>query len=107
MVDLLDAGDIQCAAVAHPSLLAPADLEAVKQAGRPVLFNLAENDEYFTPEMRGVADRVFGQDGRFGRQVWEGTSHGFATRGNVKVDAIRAAKEGAFEASVEWIRKHL
>ncbi len=107
MVDLLAAGDVTCAAVAHPSLLTPADLEAVQRAGRPVLFNLAEHDEYFTPDMRELADGVFGSDARFERRLWDGTGHGFATRGNVKVAAIRAAKEGAFEASVAWIRKHL
>ena len=107
MVDLLVAGDVECATVAHPSLLTPADLDAVKQAGRPVLFNLAEHDEYFTLGMREFADGVFGDDDRFQRRVWEGTSHGFATRGNVKVDTIRAAKEGAFEASAEWIKRNL
>jgi len=107
MVALLAAGEIECAVVAHPSLLTLADLQAVKDAGRPVLWNLAENDEYFTPEMQDIADGVFGGDTRFERRVWAGTGHGFATRGNAKVDSIRRAKEGAFGASVEWLRRHM
>ncbi len=41
------------------------------------------------------------------RLYFEGCKHGFAVRGDISNPKIKAAKEGAFDASVKWLKKYL
>ena len=41
------------------------------------------------------------------REHFDGCSHGFAVRGDMSIPKVKAGKEGAFKASVEWFQKHL
>jgi len=50
-------------------------------------------------------------DGKFKpgykREYFNGCTHGFAVRGDMNNPEVKAGKEGAFKASVEWFLKHL
>jgi len=50
-------------------------------------------------------------DGKFKpgykREYFKGCTHGFAVRGDMNNPEVKAGKEGAFKASVEWFLEHL
>ena len=92
----------------------------------PLLINSCEVDKQFPQESQAIADVVF--EGRFApgykREYWDGCTHGFAVRGDlvsrsmqvlstashVKPQSnpkVKAGKEGAFAASVNWFKKYL
>jgi len=103
---------IKVGVVAHPSLLnVPEDLEkyaAISKA--PLLLNSCTIDHLFPPEAADKADEILG-NGKFApgykREHFEGCSHGFAVRGDLSIPEVKAAKEGSFKASVEWIKKYI
>ena len=99
----------------------------------PLLINSCEVDSQFPKESQAVTDEILGE-GKFTygyeRTYWDGCTHGFAVRGDLVCFAVRsrrtsrkadqftsdvsqsdpkvkAGKEGAFKASVEWLIKHL
>lgn len=99
-----------------------------EQAKAPLLINSCEIDAMFPREAQEKTDAILG-GGRFApgyaRTYWEGCTHGFAVRGDMVrhplEDAtasvadgpeqddprVRAGKEGAFRATVEFLRAHL
>ncbi|KAK2465686.1 hypothetical protein APHAL10511_002230 [Amanita phalloides] len=99
-------------AVAHPSLLkVPDDLEKYASDSKaPLLINGAAVDSQFPPESQAKADEILG-DGKFApgyrREYFDGCTHGFAVRGDMSDPKVKAGKEGAFKATVEWFWKHL
>ncbi|KAJ6568382.1 dienelactone hydrolase endo-1,3,1,4-beta-D-glucanase [Mycena vulgaris] len=108
--DLAFDGVISSAAVAHPSLLqVPADLEKyVSIAKAPLLINSCTVDGQFPPEAQATADKVFaGFAPGYKREYFEGCTHGFAVRGDLSDPKVKAGKEGAFAATVEWMIKYL
>ncbi|KAJ7748792.1 Alpha/Beta hydrolase protein [Mycena maculata] len=110
--DLAFDGILHVSAVSHPSrLVVPDDLEkylAVSKA--PLLINSCEVDKAFPLEAQAQADAIFG-DGKFApgykREYFPGCNHGFAVRGDMSDPKVKAGKEGAFKASVEWFAKYL
>ncbi|KAJ7457954.1 Alpha/Beta hydrolase protein [Mycena galericulata] len=110
--DLAFDGILKVSAVSHPSrLVVPDDLEkyvAVSKA--PLLINSCEVDKAFPLEAQAEADKIFG-DGKFApgykREYFPGCNHGFAVRGDMSNPLVKAGKEGAFKASVEWFAKYL
>jgi len=98
--------------VAHPSLLEkPADLEKyAATAIAPLLINSCEVDNAFPIEAQKQADEILG-NGRFApgyhRNYYEGCKHGFAVKGDMSDSKVKAGKEGAFKASVDWFHKYL
>lgn len=76
----------------------------------PLLINSCEVDQAFPLEAQAQADAILG-DGKFApgykREYFEGCSHGFAVRGDMSNPKVKAGKEGAFKASVEWFAKYL
>ncbi|KAF8581892.1 alpha/beta-hydrolase [Ramaria rubella] len=110
VIDLAKDNTIASAAVAHPSRLVPPgdfhDLVATSKA--PLLINSCEIDNAFPAEACAQADEVLGngkyQPG-YSRQHWLGCTHGFAVRGDVSIPQVKAGKEGAFKATVEWFLK--
>ncbi|KAJ6475996.1 dienelactone hydrolase endo-1,3,1,4-beta-D-glucanase [Mycena vitilis] len=119
---------IKVAIIAHPGLLkTPEDLEAcgiaisslsspstllTTCATAPLLINGCTYDKPFPPAAQEQADAILG-GGKFApgykRMYWEGMEHGFAVKGDL-ADTKRppqAAKEGAFEATVEWLLQYL
>ncbi|KAJ7123781.1 chlorocatechol-degradation protein [Mycena crocata] len=110
--DLAYDGVLEVSVVAHPSrLVIPDDLEkyaAVSKA--PLLINSCEVDNPFPLEAQAQADAILG-DGKFApgyrREYFVGCSHGFAVRGDMSDPIVKAAKENASKASVEWFSKYL
>jgi len=109
--DLAFEGITKATVVAHPSLLqVPADLEKYAQTNIPLLINSCTVDSQFPPESQAKADEILG-NGKFApgykREYWDGCTHGFAVRGNLDDPKVKAGKEGAFKASVEFLIKYL
>ncbi|TBU47534.1 alpha/beta-hydrolase [Dichomitus squalens] len=109
--DFAFTGDFHAVAVSHPSLLKTPDLQKYFEVAKaPLLINSCEVDRQFGPELQQVADEIFGK-GKFApgyqRTYWPGCVHGFAVRGDLSKPEVKAGKEGAFKASVEWLRKYL
>lgn len=99
-------------AVAHPShLKAPEDLEKYKAESKvPLLIVTCEVDRQFPLEAQAIADEVLG-GGKFTpgyeRVHFDGCVHGFAVRGDMSDPKVKAGKEGAFKATVEFFLKYL
>ncbi|GJE91312.1 alpha/beta hydrolase [Phanerochaete sordida] len=98
--------------LAHPSRLdCPADLEKYRDVSKaPLLINTCEVDPAFPLDRQAIADEIFG-NGKFApgyeRTYWEGCTHGFAVKGDLSNPKIKAGKEGAFKASVDFFKKYL
>ncbi|KZS99434.1 uncharacterized protein LAESUDRAFT_688950, partial [Laetiporus sulphureus 93-53] len=98
--------------VSHPSLLQiPADLEKYRDTSKaPLLINSCEVDTQFPKESQVVADELLG-NGKFApgyeRTYWDGCTHGFAVRGDLSNPKVKAGKEGAFKATVDFVKKYL
>lgn len=74
----------------------------------PLLINSCQFDERFPVAAAEKADVVFeGFNPGYKREHWEGCSHGFAVRGDLSDPKIKAGKEGAFKATVEWMIKYM
>ncbi|KAF7333527.1 Dienelactone hydrolase endo-1,3,1,4-beta-D-glucanase [Mycena venus] len=103
---------LKVSAVSHPSrLVIPDDLEKYASVSKaPLLINSCEVDKPFPLEAQAQADTILG-DGKFApgyrREYFPGCSHGFAVRGDISNPLIKAGKEGAFKATVEWFAKYL
>jgi len=98
------------AVVAHPSLLKqPDDLDKyVEKSKAPLLINSCEDDSAFPKPFAEAADEKFASFGPgYRRTYYEGASHGFAVRGDLSKPTVKAAKEGAFKESVEWLIKYV
>ncbi|PCH44448.1 alpha/beta-hydrolase [Wolfiporia cocos MD-104 SS10] len=98
--------------VSHPSMLQiPADLEKYRDVSKaPLLINSCEVDQAFPKEAQATTDELLG-GGKFApgyeRTYWDGCTHGFAVRGDLSNPKVKAGKEGAFKASVEFLNKYL
>ncbi|KAH9991592.1 alpha/beta-hydrolase [Russula vinacea] len=100
---------IHAAVVAHPSLLQPKDLDTyIEKSKVPILINSCDEDNMFPKSFAEAADKKFeGFAPGYRRTYYEGASHGFAVRGDVSKPTVKAAKEGAFQESVQWLIKYL
>jgi hypothetical protein len=76
----------------------------------PILINSCDFDEQLSLERQKVADEILG-DGRYTpgyvREHFPGCTHGFAVVGDMNDPLVKAGKEGAFKATVEFLTKHL
>ncbi|KAF7344180.1 Dienelactone hydrolase endo--beta-d-glucanase [Mycena venus] len=103
--------NVICAGSAHhPSFLdVPGDLEKYAATSKAaLLINSCETDWQFGPDAQAKADEIFANfEPGYKREYFVGCDHGFAVRGDVNVPIIKAGKEGAFKATVEWMRKYL
>ncbi|KAF8626702.1 hypothetical protein AX15_004726 [Amanita polypyramis BW_CC] len=102
---------IDVAVTSHPSLLKiPDDLEKYTSIAKaPLLINTCAVDKQFPLEAKAKADEIFG-NGKFSpgyrREYFEGCTHGFAVRGDMSDPKVKAGKEGAFKAAVEWLKAY-
>ncbi|KAI0077962.1 alpha/beta-hydrolase [Panus rudis PR-1116 ss-1] len=98
--------------VAHPSLLnVPEDIETYKAKSKaPLLINACEIDQAFPIESQEKTVEILG-NGKFAPgfelKYWEGCTHGFAVRGDTSNPKVKAGREGAFKATVEFLIKYL
>ncbi|KAE9401673.1 alpha beta-hydrolase [Gymnopus androsaceus JB14] len=110
--DLAFEGVPKVVMVAHPAMLkSPEDLEMYfTKSSAPLLINSCTDDALFPHEAQAKADEIF-VEGKFApgykREYWKDVSHGFASRGDVTIPVVKAAKEGAFKSSVEWMKQYL
>ncbi|KAJ7697588.1 Alpha/Beta hydrolase protein [Mycena rosella] len=106
VVDLAFDGLVRASALSHPSGLEK--YAAVCTA--PLLINSCEIDRAFPLEAQTQADAILGS-GKFApgykREYFEGCTHGFAVRGDMSDPVVKAGKERAFKASVDWFIKYL
>lgn len=74
------------------------------------MINTYEIDSVFPAEASIKADALFGNE-RFAPgykgKYFEGYERGFAVRGGLKDETVKAGKEGAFKAAVEWFSEKL
>ncbi|KAK7033045.1 protein AIM2 [Favolaschia claudopus] len=111
-VRLVQNNTVTVGTVAHPSLLeVPSDFDLMKaQSHIPIEINNAELDTGFTPDVALQTDAVMA-DGQYPpgylRKQFDGVAHGFAVRANASDPVQVAAKQGAFDTSLAWIKAHL
>jgi dienelactone hydrolase len=100
----------------------------IEKSKVPLLINSCDDDNAFPKSFAEEADKKFaGFAPGYRRTYYEGASHGFAVRGDlVRLHAVslshpephstphvqskptvKAAKEGAFKESVQWLIKYL
>ncbi|CAN3357840.1 hypothetical protein DICA3_C15192 [Diutina catenulata] len=93
---LFDAG---CAA--HPSFVTMDEIKAVE---KPVLFSCAEEDPIFTPESRFEATKALAakKGVRYQFDLFSGTTHGYAVRGDIKDPAVKYAAEKTLGDQLCW-----
>jgi len=113
VLELAIEGELAAGAIAHPSLIQiPTDLERLAASGSKtrILIHSCDIDRMFPPEAQAKADELLG-DGKYQagykRLHWEGCSHGFAVRGDLRDPKVKAGKEGAFKATVELFKSAL
>ncbi|KAI0795812.1 alpha/beta-hydrolase [Abortiporus biennis] len=104
-------GETHVTVANHPSFLkSPEDLERYSTTTAPLLINSCEVDPQFPIEAQAKADEILG-GGKFApgyeRTYWAGCTHGFSVRGDLSDPKVKAGKEGAFKAAVEFIHKYL
>ncbi|KAG6374765.1 dienelactone hydrolase [Boletus reticuloceps] len=109
--DLAFDGIIKVAAVSHPSLLKiPEDLHKFKQTKVPLLINSCEIDQVFSTDSQAQADAILGggliKTDLYRREYFDGCTHGFAVRGDMSNPKVKAGKEGAFKAIVEFFLQY-
>ncbi|KAF7317665.1 Dienelactone hydrolase endo-1,3,1,4-beta-D-glucanase [Mycena kentingensis (nom. inval.)] len=106
--DLAFDGIIKAAATAHPSLLQiPDDLEKYKTTTVPLLINSCTTDQMFPLEAQAKADEILTDFAPgYKRNYFEGCTHGFAVRGDISDPKVKAGKEEAFKATIEWFIQH-
>jgi len=109
---LVQNNTITVGTTAHPSSLdVPTDFVLMKAESHiPIEINNAELDTGFTPALALETDAVMG-DGQYlpgyFRRQFDGVGHGFAVRANASDPVQVAAKQGAFNTSLAWIKAHL
>ncbi|SCU96085.1 LAMI_0F05160g1_1 [Lachancea mirantina] len=102
-IQLIDekAGVADAAAVAHPSFVSMEEIAAVGK--KPLLISAAEEDSIFPPENRHATEAKLQEIGAvYQLDIFSGTSHGFAARGDISNPAVKYAKEKVFYDQVYW-----
>jgi len=100
-----DKDTLTCWAVAHPSFMKVPDLEIVK---KPSLFLCGEKDGMFPQKSRDQAEGILKKNGMSTEFImFPGCEHGFAVRGDEKIDVIRLAKRKALEDASKFFQAHM
>jgi carboxymethylenebutenolidase len=94
------AGATAASAYVHPSMVSKADVAALKN---PSTFAVAESDQFDAPMLAYVRETLPGAE----VVSYPGTCHGFAARGDLRIDSVREGCEGALVQVVNWFRTHL
>ncbi|SCU90710.1 LAMI_0E03290g1_1 [Lachancea mirantina] len=95
-------GVADAAAVAHPSFV---DMEEFAAVGKkPLLISAAEEDSFFPAEYRHSTEAKLQEIGAvYQVDLFSGTSHGFAARGDVSDPVVKYAKEKVFHDQLYWL----
>jgi dienelactone hydrolase len=74
----------------------------------PLSIAAAETDQIFGAENRHKTEYILRETKQdYQINLYSGTSHGFAVRGDLKIKQQRFAKEQAFYQAVAWFDHHL
>ncbi|KAJ7609901.1 alpha/beta-hydrolase [Roridomyces roridus] len=111
-IRLVQNNTIAVGTTAHPAFLTvPDDFDVIKaQSHVAIEINNAELDTGFTPALAVETDGVLGEGQYppgYKRVQFDGVGHGFAVRANASDPVQVAAKQGAFDTSLAWIKAHL
>ncbi|OJD12862.1 hypothetical protein ACJ73_09287 [Blastomyces percursus] len=100
-----EGGGLDVGYVAHPSFVAPEELQAIKG---PYAISAAETDTIFPSNLRHESEEILAKVG-FPWQInlFSGVEHGFAVRGDLSNKEIKFAKEQAFTQAATWFDVHL
>ena len=90
---------------AHPSFIEEDELAAITG---PFSISAAEVDTIFPSEKRHKSEEILIKTGQpWQINLFSGTSHGFAVRGDIDDRKIKYAKEQAFLQAVDWFDEYL
>ncbi|KAJ7104274.1 chlorocatechol-degradation protein [Mycena belliarum] len=109
---LVQNNTVTVATMSDPSLLnVPTDFDLMKEISHiPIEINNAELDPGFSPAVAAETDKVMA-NGQYtpgyARRQFNGVAHGFAVRANASDPVQVAAKQGAFDTSLAWLKAHL
>jgi len=99
-IALTESGLAIAAVICHPSCLEKSDTSRIKT---PYLFNCAETDQTFTPEIRQHFETELKDRPDVKFITYPGTEHGFAARGS-ETEEIRKQRTRALEESVAFFK---
>ncbi|KAF3937776.1 hypothetical protein ABW19_dt0205023 [Dactylella cylindrospora] len=86
--------------IAHPSFVLKSEFEEIKG---PLAIAAAETDPIFTTSNRHEAEDILKNTGQpYQINLYSGTTHGFAVKGDLTVKAIHFAQDQAFWQAVRW-----
>lgn len=90
---------------AHPSFIGDDELAGITG---PLSISAAETDRIFPADLRHKSEGILAKTGQpYQINLFSGTSHGFAVRGDPAVKAQKFAKEQAFLQAVTWFDNYL
>jgi carboxymethylenebutenolidase len=105
VVETNKAGLTQASGLVHPSMLKESDIDALKT---PTTFALAELDDAFPDSLHKFSEKKLAEKKVVSEfVVYEDTTHGFASRGDLELEATRKGQEGATQQIAQWFSKHL
>ncbi|SMN20708.1 similar to Saccharomyces cerevisiae YAL049C AIM2 Cytoplasmic protein involved in mitochondrial function or organization [Maudiozyma saulgeensis] len=94
-------GIADAAAIAHPSFVTIEEVAAIGQ--NPLLISAAETDPVFPQDMRKLTEDKLKEIGaRYQLDLFSGTYHGFAVRGDLSNPQVLYAKEKVFYDQIYW-----
>jgi acetyl esterase/lipase len=84
-------------------MVSKADVSALKT---PSTFAVAEVDTFDAPMLAYAKSTM---DGKIACEThtYPGTCHGFASRGDLRIDSVREGCEGALAQTIRWFTTHL
>ncbi|KAH7372173.1 putative dienelactone hydrolase [Cadophora sp. MPI-SDFR-AT-0126] len=104
-VRALGSGDVDAAYLAHPAMVTPDELSAVKG---PLAIAAAETDDIFpTPLRHDTEALLLKLDIPYQINLYSGVTHGFAIRCDLSVKRQKLAKESAFLFALQWFDQYL
>jgi len=100
-----DEGKIEVGWVGHPSFVEAQELRDMKG---PLAIAAAETDSIFPTEKRHETEAIL-KEMKLPYQInlYSGVEHGFAVRGDPKVQEQKYAKESAFLQALQWFEEYL
>jgi len=103
VINLLSAGLAKAGAVCHPTRLT---VDLASSFNSPILFNCAEKDGAFTPELRAQWQKTLKERGVDAKFIdYPGTEHGFCVRTDGS-EALEKAKKKAAENTRDFFLSH-
>ncbi|KZO95259.1 alpha/beta-hydrolase [Calocera viscosa TUFC12733] len=106
VVRALTQGDAIAGALVHPAFVKEKDFQEMKQGA--IFFSCAETDGTFPAELRHKAEEIVQANKlNYHFQLFSGVTHGFAIRGDPKIENQRWAKEQSAWGITGWFDRFL